>query len=57
MDTIRTKGMEFCLELNERKLEMMTINGEDVVFVADGLRIKSKESLVCLPVILSKTDK
>ena len=54
MDIIRTRGLEYVFELNECKVAMMMINGEEAIFGAGGSRIKSKESLVYPVSILSK---
>ena len=54
MDVVREKGLEYGLEFNVKKLEMMVINGDDQIFVADGARIKQKDSMVYLGSILSK---
>ena len=37
---IREKGLEYGLEFNEKKLEMMIVNGDATILSADGSRIK-----------------
>ena len=53
VDIIREKGFEYGLEFNEKKLEMMTINGNETILAANGSRIKQKDSMVYLGSILS----
>ena len=54
MDIIRQKGLEYGLEFNEGKLEMICLNGDDRILAADGSRIRCKDSLVYLGAVLSK---
>ena len=54
VDIIRLKGFEYGLELNNKKLEMMIVNGDTDIFVGDGSRIKCKDALVYLGSFLSK---
>ena len=54
MDIIRAKGLEYGLEFNEKKLEMMVVNGDDPIFAVDGTAIKQKDLMLYLRSIISK---
>ena len=54
VDIIRAKGLEYGLEFNEKKLEMMVVNGDDQIFAGDGTAIKQKDSMVYLGSIISR---
>ena len=54
VEIIREKGLEYGLEFNEQKFEMMTINGEESISVVDGSYIKRKDVMVYLGSVISK---
>ena len=54
VDIIREKGYEYGLKFNEKKLEMMTINGAEKILAADGSYIKQKDVMVYLGSVIAK---